>query len=453
MSNDYAPAHVEIVDLPKDEISVRPLARLRPEHRLVYDAAVFAAANSIESAIPRGVYSYRWWKKQQRLVGPGKMWITMQRVAKSLHQKKPSLLLARTDVAAFYEHIEVDQLIEDLSGLNVPAWSIEVLETFLRAFNGLSHAWGLPQGPDSSGILANLYLIPLDMELARRGYRHFRYSDDMYIFANDWIALREIIVEANKLLRYRHLNLAGNKTKIIKSRDVPNEFEDSEKDAISYGISVADDEAADELRAFFDKVVTQEPVRVRDLKFSLGKFKLIKDDYAVKWFLANMGEVPHLAREALAYLSLFHKENPEIGDAVVDLLTNSKLFLYPYAEQHLLIYMIQNAVQSKPGVKAAWDLLLDRNKESFVREFAARYLGLYGLRGGASRIKQEFQQEQNHRVRRALLIACYEAGQCSNQWLSVIAESDPELRLTVEYLKQQPHKIPVPTTGRKYDFT
>lgn len=161
LSNDYAPAHVEIVDLPKDVISVRPLARLRPEHRLVYDAAVFAAANSIESAIPRGVYSYRWWKKRQRLVGPGKMWITMQRVAKALHNKKPSLLLARTDVTAFYEHIEVDQLIEDLGALDVPAWSIEVLETFLRAFNGLSHAWGLPQGPDSSGILANLYLIPL----------------------------------------------------------------------------------------------------------------------------------------------------------------------------------------------------------------------------------------------------------------------------------------------------
>ncbi|MEU7860291.1 hypothetical protein [Nonomuraea sp. NPDC049141] len=275
----------------------------------------------------------------------------------------------------------------------------------------------------------------------------------MYIFADDWLRLREIIVEANKLLRYRHLNLAGNKTKIISSHDVPDEFEDSEKDAISYGISVADGDAEDELRAFFDKVVTQEPVRARDLKFSLGKFKIIEDDYAVKWLLANMGEVPHLAREALAYLSLFHKENPAIGVAVVDLLTNSKLFLYPYAEQHLLIYMIQNAVQSKRGIKAAWDLLLDRNKESFVREFAARYLGLYGFKGGASRLKQEFQQEQNHRVRRALLVACYEGGQCSDQWLSVVADSDPELRLSVEYLKQRPEKVPVPATGREYDFT
>ncbi|MEV0314546.1 RNA-directed DNA polymerase [Nonomuraea fuscirosea] len=450
MDGRYTPSHVEIVDLPKDRLTVRPLARLSPEYRLIYDAAIFAAADIIESAIPTAVYSYRWWKKKRRLLGPGGRWLKMQRTARDLHKKKPSLLLARTDITAFYEHVDHDILLGDLAALGIPKWSMEILEKFLHAFNGLSHAWGVPQGSDASGMLANLYLVPLDLEIARHGFRHFRYSDDVYIFGDDWISLREVILKANRLLRYRHLNLSGMKTNIIGSHAVAEEFEDSEKDALSYGVSFDLPWVQSELHDFFDRITGRDPVSTRDLKFALTQLRMMNDSYAIAWLLDNMGEIPHIAREALIYLAAFHDMAPNVGDAVVDLLTNSKLVIYPYAEQHLLIYMIYNGVQSSQSVDAAWMLLLDRNKESFVREFAARYLGLYGPPGGASRLRQEFQSETDARVRRALLVACYESKQCSDRWLDVVAGSDADLELTASYLKTHPDKIPLPVIAGNY---
>lgn len=450
MEGRYTPSHIEIVDLPKDRLTVRPLARLSAEYRLIYDAAIFAAADSIESAIPSAVYSSRWWKRKRRLLGPGGRWLKMQRTARALHKRKPSLLLARTDITAFYEHIDHDILLSDLAALAIPEWSAEILGKFLRAFNGLSHAWGIPQGSDASGMLANLYLVPLDLEIARHGFRHFRYSDDVYIFGEDWISLREVILEANRLLRYRHLNLSGMKTHIIGSHAVAEEFEDSEKDALSYGVSFDLYWAQSELQAFFDKTASCDPVSTRDLKFALTQLTLMNDPYAVTWLLANMGEIPHIARQALIYLSTFQESMPAIGNAIVDLLINSKLIIYPYAEQHLLIYMIRNGVQGEHSIDAAWKLLLNRNKESFVREFAARYLGLYSPPGGASRLRQEFQRETDARVRRALLVACYESKQCSDAWLEVVAGSDADLELTANYLKTHPDDIPLPVIAGNY---
>ncbi|MFF0574317.1 RNA-directed DNA polymerase [Streptosporangium saharense] len=448
MNEDCSPSHVEIVDLPKDRLTVRPLARLDIEHRLVYDAAVFAAADAIQSATPTGVYSYRWWKREQRLLGPGGMWLKMQRAGKTIHEKNPQLLAIRTDISAYYENIEIDLLLDDLAALDIPKWSLQTLRSFLHAFNGLSHAWGIPQGSDASGLLANLYLVPLDALLSRLEYRHLRYSDDIFIFGKDWISLREVLLGANRLLRYRHLNIAGSKTNILSGAAIKDHFEDREKDAISYGVDIRAEWAPGELRKFFDRISQDDPLSPRDLRFSFTQLRRLKDPHAVEWLLDNMGEIPHVAREALVYLNEFH--NRVLGDAVVDLLVNSKLTIYPYAEQHPLIYMIRNGVRNRRAISTAWNLLLNKNKESFVREFAARYLGLNAPPGEASALRQEFQSETNKRVRRAMLIACYEARQCPDAWLKVISDSDPAIRMTADYLHNHPTNIPFPVIERRY---
>ncbi|MET8339776.1 RNA-directed DNA polymerase [Streptosporangium canum] len=454
MDGDCSPSQVEVVDLPKDRLTVRPLARLDVEHRLVYDAAVFAAANAIQSATPRSVYSYRWWTQRQRLLGPSSMWLKMQRAGKFIHEKNPQLLAIRTDISAYYEHIDIELLLDDLAALDIPKWSLQTLRSFLHSFNGLSHAWGIPQGSDASGLLANLYLVPLDALLARLGYRHLRYSDDVYIFGESWISLREVLLNANRLLRYRHLNIAGSKTKIISGTDIKDHFEDREKDAINYGVDTGAEWAPGELRKFFDRISfgrtdQDDPISPRDLRFSLTQLRRLGDPYAVEWLLENLGEIPHVAREALIYLSGFHSRS--LSKAVVDLLVDSKTTIYPYAEQHLLIYMIRNGVRNKRAISAAWDLLLNKNKDSFVREFAARYLGLNAPAGEASALRQEFQGETNKRVRRAMLLACYEARQCPDPWLTVISKSDPAIRMTADYLRNHPAEIPFPMVERRYN--
>jgi hypothetical protein len=448
-TGDYGRLPIEVVDLPKDSLNVRPLVRMTPEDRLIYDAAIFAAANDIESVIPRGVYSYRWWKAQKRLLG-GSMWVKMQSAARYLHKKQPGLLLARTDVTAFYENIDAGILIGDIEALAAPSWATEVLGTFLSSFNEKPGIWGIPQGSDASGLLANLYLVELDLEIVRRGFRHFRYSDDVYIFGEDWIALREILLEATKILRYRHLTLAGAKTKIYPSREIDKVFEDGEKDAIGYGVRNLTVESIEDLHNLFDRTTDQETLNERDLKFCLTKLGDIYDAHAAAWVVANLDNLPHITREALNYLGKFPWIVEHTGKAVVESLVNSKLMMYPYAEQHLLVWMINNEAYRRDALGAAWTLLLDKNKASFVREFAARYIGLASRRGNALRLKPEFHREAQAGVRRALLIACYESGQCTDRWLDEVWQSSPGLRRTVEYLKAKPQEIPRPIVDRSF---
>jgi hypothetical protein len=372
----------------------------------------------------------------------------MQHHARWHHERYPQLSVANTDISAFYEHIDVDILIDDLRRLQVSEVHLTSLEYFLQAFNRLSSAWGIPQGSDMSGMLANLYLATFDAEIRRGGLRHFRYSDDTYIFGRDWDHLRGVLVRANRTLRHRHLNLNASKTKIYPGPDVLDLFEDKEKDAISYGIRTYAEWAPDRLYRLFDDATETTTPNTRDIKFCLTNLANLDDAYAIKWLLANFTEIPHIAREALTYLDQFNATNPEIDETVPELLLREELRHYPSAQQHVLVFMIRNRSRSRRASDAIWNLLLDRNAETFVREMAARYLGLLGPRGEVGQLKQEYQMEANYRIRRALLIACYESSQCSNSWLATVSSSDSDLRLTADYLRSGPEKIPQPATGR-----
>ncbi|MFG1799507.1 RNA-directed DNA polymerase [Micromonospora carbonacea] len=448
LDEDYHPNTVEVVDLPKDRLMVRPLARLRLPQRLTYEAAVFAAASAISRAIPSNVYSYQWWRRERRFLAPTTSWLKMQKAARRLNRRRPNWLMAETDVTSFYEYVDVNTLIDDLSSLPAPKWSVDVLDGFLQAFNDLNNVSGIPQGPDASGLLANLYLRPLDLELRSLGLPHYRYSDDIMIFGPDWVSLRDAILRMTRLLRGRRLSLSAGKTDIIPGSAVPARLEDKEKDAITYGIERSIPGSLADLKRFFDRITSSAgPPSSRNLKFSFTQLRLAESCHAVPWLLNNLGEVPHLAREALTYLSCCHAKRPKIAAVVAESLANSKLVLYPYAQQHILIYMIHHQVTGPIAREAAWQLLLDRNTESFVREFAARYIGLNPTPGDGVRLRHEFSIEDNPRVRRALLVACFESGRAPDRFLAGVSKMSSQLRPTADYLLTAPKEIPLPIFG------
>ncbi|MGC4847685.1 hypothetical protein ACLQ3F_10625 [Micromonospora sp. DT15] len=269
----------------------------------------------------------------------------------------------------------------------------------------------------------------------------------MLLFGEDWMSLRQIILEIGRTLRGRRLVLAGSKTAIISSSDIANELSDVRKNAINYGIATGRSETRAELRGFFDDAVLSGVVDKRDFTYSLTKLGSLRDDYAVSWVLENIGSVPHASREALSYLGIFH-EKFHYGARVADFISNSKLSFYPFAQQHVLLYLIRNQVVDESALKAAWQLLIDRNTAGFVREFAARYLGLFGGSTYGIWLRSQFKDERDPKVRRALLVACYEAGNSEQEMLNLVSRSSPELRLIADFLKTSPGRLPVPTTGR-----
>ncbi|MGW7484405.1 reverse transcriptase domain-containing protein [Nonomuraea muscovyensis] len=444
LSGEYRPGLVQVVDLPKDKLTVRPLARLQLRDRLIYEALTFSIAERIDREIPRSVYSYRWSTLKGDLRKPISAWMKMRRNARRLHNKYPKNLLAKTDVTSFYEHVELDVLMDDLYSLEISEWTRYYLESFLATFQRMNHIWGIPQGSDASGVLANLYLLPVDRSLRRNGIKNLRYSDDIMMFGNDWEGLRRELLNVNRIMRGRRLSLAGTKTRIIPPERVSAELDDGDKDAIRYGLEVGLPSAYGELRELFNAATAQDPPIIRDLRFALNQLIRLDDDYALPWIAENFPTYPHIAPDAIRYLERFHSESrSDVGDLLGDLLTSRKFINYPYAEHYIFCFLLRSEIYRKSAYEAAWRILSNRNEEGFLRESAVRYVGRYARPGDTALLKQEFRREQSVAVRRVLLVALHESKHIDNDWLDASAEALPELAWTCEYLKTNP-KVPYP---------
>ena len=79
-----------------------------------------------------------------------------------------------------------------------------------------SEAAGLPQNRDASSFLANVYMLPVDLEMLAKGYRYFRYMDDIKIACNSEHDARRALKVLSLELRKRELSVNSGKTKIVE---------------------------------------------------------------------------------------------------------------------------------------------------------------------------------------------------------------------------------------------
>lgn len=441
----YTSAGVEIIDLPKDRLAVRPLVRLQPLDQLLYEALIFALQPELDRRLPNAVYSYRWDRRRGRMLSGVKQWVRLQDLGRAHHRRSPGLYLAKTDISSFYEHVDVRILKAQLLQILGPRREIKLLVTFLRDFAERNQVAGLPQGSDASGVLANVYLLPVDLHLRDRKCTFLRYSDDIWLFGPDWDSLRGELIGVTRVLRGIRLHLANAKTSIVSGADVMQEFEQAEKNAISYGLQVRAPGAIKEVRELFDRAVQEsEAVLARDVRFTLPRLGKAQDPHAVPWLLRHLSAVPHLAKEVNSYLSRFTTSDPRIWKTALRVLRRGDLIHYPYAEMHLIRLLLPQPIASKGrGTALMWQLLRDRNRQDFVREYAARYVGLHSRPGDVDHLKALLKSETDPRLRRVLLIAVYEAGGASRKWLRHPTRNTPELRDTARYLLTSP-QIPRP---------
>jgi len=92
--------------------------------------------------------------------------------------------LLRTDIAAYFEHIDHRILRTNiLNGQVKEKQILDLLSKLLKrwAVSDVRHI-GIPQGCDASSFIGNLYLINLDKIMKREGFKYFRYSDQIYIY-------------------------------------------------------------------------------------------------------------------------------------------------------------------------------------------------------------------------------------------------------------------------------
>jgi hypothetical protein len=269
VSGRYRPRHLLEVDIPKSALTVRPGNVLPIEEAIILHAIVYLIAPRLDPLLSRQVYSYRlhadWRRRLQRgrslfrdddlalpflrrstikRFDPMESWYIawpeFDRARKKALQGKKYTHLAKADISAYFENIDL-RLLDDLLRQRL-RYEPKLLSLIFRILNawtrdtasGVPVGRGLPQGNDVSSFLGNLYLLPLDRALARfcsrTGCAWFRYVDDLDILTPSYETARQAVLLANSALRSLHLNLQGSKTHILFGRELRAEYTHAQSD-------------------------------------------------------------------------------------------------------------------------------------------------------------------------------------------------------------------------------
>jgi RNA-directed DNA polymerase len=127
------------------------------------------------------------------------------------------------DLKGYFDSIPQDKLLERVRAKVADGRVLALLEKFLQqGVMETGKAWeptsnGTPQGAVISPLLANLYLDPLDHEMARRGRQMIRYADDFILLCRSEAEAMEVLAEVRQWVEEAGLTLHPQKTRIVNT--------------------------------------------------------------------------------------------------------------------------------------------------------------------------------------------------------------------------------------------
>ena len=136
-----------------------------------------------------------------------------------------------TDITGFFDCIPHSKLLQLLyKKFEIAPDVLDLFSECLNTWSGTAESAtpgvGIPQGPQASFFLANVYLGDIDEKMVNRGLSYYRYMDDFRIYSSSEVELIEILVEIDKFLKSNGLSINSKKT-LIEKLD-----EDREKEKI-----------------------------------------------------------------------------------------------------------------------------------------------------------------------------------------------------------------------------
>ena len=124
------------------------------------------------------------------------------------------------DIANYFDTIPQDKLLKQVTRKVADSRVLQLVTTMLRqeVMEGLVN-WtptaGTPQGAVISPLLANIYLDPLDHELAASGFEMVRYADDFVILCRTETEARAALARVQAWTVQAGLQLHADKTRIV----------------------------------------------------------------------------------------------------------------------------------------------------------------------------------------------------------------------------------------------
>jgi RNA-directed DNA polymerase len=124
------------------------------------------------------------------------------------------------DLERYFDTIPWGKLVGEVKKKVADSRVLELILAMLRqgVMEGLKY-WtpeeGTPQGAVISPLLSNIYLDPLDHEMARGGYEMVRYADDFVILCQSEAEARKALAQVQQWIEGADLRLHPEKTRIV----------------------------------------------------------------------------------------------------------------------------------------------------------------------------------------------------------------------------------------------
>lgn len=147
----------------------------------------------------------------------------LRRVAELL--KAGYVHVVDADLQSYYDTIPHQPLLEQVRGKVSDSKVLELLEAYLgQEVMESAKEWtperGTPQGAVISPLLSNIYLDPLDHQMAQSGYEMVRYADDFVILSRSPNEAQKALVEISEWVTAAGLRLHPEKTRIVDTTQV-----------------------------------------------------------------------------------------------------------------------------------------------------------------------------------------------------------------------------------------
>lgn len=328
---------------------------------------------------------------------------------------------AVTDITAFFENIPLNLLRESLKEkLNTQQRTLidrmfRLLEFWdWNPSGNLPRAIGLPQGNDVSSFLANVYLADLDNAMldivGGDTSKYYRYVDDTKVYTDDRDEARRALVTLEQVLRTLGLNTQSAKTKILAADEIFDE-------EVEIWLQKMRDDADDKHQAaheFFDGILDFAELSKwqRPYLRCLTVLKNATDDLAIdatlEVFLQNPShKVLNKTFDYLRHFIQSHAYGVRISQRLA-----SDTFTFPFHEAYMLRLGAISRDDCTELKQLALQIAIEPQKHWFTRMAALQCLDTYPLSGNElNKIENIVKNGAHPQVMRAAFIAlCQHSG-------------------------------------------
>ena len=215
----YRPQAVRRVQIPKPGSNeTRPLGIPTVRDRVVQTAVVNVLEPIFEREMAEQSYGFR----------PGRGCKDALRRVDGL-MKAGYVYVVDADLKSYFDTIPHDRLMTRLQERVADGSVLRLIESYLQAgiLDGVIE-WtpetGAPQGAVLSPLLSNIYLNPLDQQMAKAGFEMVRYADDFVILCRTAEEAGQALELVRQWVAENGLVLHPTKTKIVDARSEGFDF-------------------------------------------------------------------------------------------------------------------------------------------------------------------------------------------------------------------------------------